>query len=257
MKSVLIIILTTVAAVVLMTSCDKEKISEDAAIARGRELFNDVKFDNFSNHTLSCGTCHPGGDMDNRKWKLRGFSDSLSTPTLFGVIETPAYGWFGDRGSSIRGFTKYVIDSLFLGSADSSELDALTAYVQSLVVPANPWRNTDGSLTESQARGKIVYENQGKCINCHSGELYTGRFKIQTRAGKPKVDTPSLRWEFATAPYFYDNSKATLMDVISFYADAVDTSQMRVWGWNGLGINAKIDLTQQERNDLLEYMRAL
>lgn len=249
--------ISIVIAIFLGSSCDKEKVSEDPTITRGRELFNDIKFDNFDNHTLSCGTCHPGGDMDNLKWKLRGFADSLSTPTLFGVTETPAYGWFGDRGSDIRGFTKYVIDSLLLGSADSLELDALTAYVQSLVVPANPWRNTDGSLTEAQARGKIVYENQGKCVNCHSGEVSTAKFKIQTRVGKPQVDIPSLRWDFATGPYFYDNSKATLRDVIDFYADSVTTGQMTTWGWNGLGINSKIDLTQQERNDLFEYLRSL
>jgi cytochrome c peroxidase len=254
LKSVLFLSLVIAASILSLTSCDKEKVSENAKVTLGRELFNSTKFD--PNHTLSCASCHPGGDMDHKKWKLTGFPDTLATPTLFGAAQTAPYGWFEDRGKTLRDVADTVIVRILQSSATSDELDALEAYMNSLVVPSNPWVNSDGSLTDAQARGKIVFENQGKCINCHSGEIYTGLFKVRTRVGKPLVDVPSLRWEFATAPYFYDNSKQTLMDVINYYADSVTTAQMVTWGWNSWGVY-DINLTQDEKNDLLEYLRTL
>jgi cytochrome c peroxidase len=251
-KFVLMLLISTVGS--NLTSCYKEKVSEDPVVARGRALFNSTKFD--PNHTLSCATCHPGGDTDNKKWKLTGFSDTLATPTLFGAAQTAPYGWFGDRGNSLRDVADTVIVRILKSSATSDDLDALEAYMISLSGPSNPWLNSDGSLTEAQARGKVIFENQGKCINCHSGEIYTGLFKVRTRFGKPLVDVPSLRWEFATAPYFYDNSKQTLMDVINYYTDSVTTSQMNSWGWYNWGVYG-IYLTQDEKNDLLEYLRTL
>lgn len=252
-------LLNTLLLVVLgfCCSCDAEKLSESSQISRGRDLFNSTKFDNFAGHTLSCGSCHPGGDMDGRKWLLPAVSaESLSTPTLFGVAETAPYLWFANGGSDLRAVTQTVVEDILLGTASADELDDLTAYQLSLVVPANPWRSSDGILTSSQERGKLVFENQGKCSVCHPGPLFTTRDSIQTRAGQGKVDIPSLRWVFATGPYFHDQYASSLVEVIRHYADSVSTAQMTNWGWNTLGIY-DIDLTTQEKADLLEYLRTL
>jgi len=253
--SFLIILLTT------FPGCDKDEISEDPLVTRGRSLFNDTKFS--ANQDISCGTCHPGGDMDNKKWHLAAIHDSTGgipntykTPTLFGVSQTGPYLWKGQGGSDLRALTKIVIENIQGGTATSDELDAITAYLLSLKVPANPWKNSDGTLTEAQARGKEVFENQGHCATCHVGTTLTGRFKIEIFPAQPQFDVPSLRWIFATAPYFHDGSAATLMDVINHYADNVTKVQMTNWGWNARGI-FDIDLTQQEKNDLLQYLKTL
>ncbi|KAB2879036.1 c-type cytochrome [bacterium] len=244
-------------ALLSLMACDKEKISEDPQITLGRQLFNDTKFDNIAGQTYSCATCHPSGDMDHKKWLLPPIStDSIATPTLFGVVDTPPYLWFGEGGSEIKTVTRVVIDSVLHGSATEEELDALTAYQLSLAVPANPWRNSDGSLTTQQQKGKTVFEGQGKCNVCHSGEALTGKFKIQIKKLNPQVDVPSLRWVFATAPYFRDHSAATLWNVVNHYADSVQTVQMTTWGWNTLGIY-DISLTEQEKTDLIEYLKTL
>jgi len=238
-------------------ACDKEKLTEDPQIGLGRQLFNDTKFDNAFGHTVTCGTCHPGGDMDHRKWSLPPLSvDSVATPTLFGVADTPPYLWIGVDSLDIKELTRVVIDSILHGSATEDELDALTAYQLSLVLPANPWRNSDGTLTESQQRGKLIFEGQGKCSVCHSGDALTGKFKIQIRKLDIQVDVPSLRWIFATAPYFRDNSAWTLRNVVDHYADSVQTAQMTTWGWNALGIY-DISLTESEKADLIEYLKTL
>ncbi|MBX7151289.1 c-type cytochrome [bacterium] len=237
---------------ITVTACDKDEISEETLITQGRMLFNSEKF--------RCSQCHPNGDMDGKLWKLgfppRVSADSVATPSLFGVRDTPPYLWLGEGGSDLRELTKVVIDSILNESATDEELDQLAAYQRSLVVPANPWRNTDGSLTENQQRGKSVFENQGHCGKCHSGSESTGHFKIQIRVNTPPIDVPSLRWVFATAPYFHDHKSLTLADVINYYADSVTTTQMTTWGWNARGIY-DIELSQQERLDLLEYLRSL
>lgn len=238
-------------------ACDKEKPGEDPQITLGRQLFNDTKFDNVFGHTVSCATCHPGGDMDHKKWSLPPVSiDSVATPTLFGVMDTPPYLWLGEGGSDLKELTRIVIDSILHGSATETELEALAAYQQSLMVPTNPWRNSDGTLTDTQKRGKWVFESQGKCYVCHSGEAMTGNFKIQIRKLNPPVDVPSLRWIFATAPYFKDHSAKTFRNVVDHYADSVLTAQMTTWGWNALGIY-DISLTEQEKADLIEYLKTL
>lgn len=239
------------------SSCDKEKVSEDVQISLGRKLFNSTKFDNTFGQSVSCATCHPGGDMDHKKWFLPQIStDSVATPTLFGVSDTPPYLWLGNGGNDLKEITRTVIDTILQGSASEEELDALTAYQLSLLVPANPWLNSDGSLTAAQQRGKQVFENQGRCSVCHSGEIFTGKFKIQIKPANPQVDVPSLRWIFATAPYFRDHSATDLRNVVDYYADSVKTAQMTTWGWNSIGI-FDIDLTEQEKTDLIEYLKTL
>lgn len=246
-------------------ACDKEKVAEDPQITLGRHLFNDTKFDNVFGHTVSCATCHPGGDMDNKKWSLPPVSiDSVATPTLFGVDDTPPYLWLGEGGSDLRELTRIVIESILQGAVTESELDALLAYQQSLVVPANPWLNSDGSLTGQQQRGKTVYENQGRCIVCHSGETFTGKFRIEIKPASPEVDVPSLRWVFATAPYFRDHSAATLWDVVNYYSESVTPAQMKKWKWNDIDSVRitpaniyDISLTEQEKADLIEYLKTL
>ncbi len=246
--------------VVWVTSCDKDPISEDAIVAAGRDLFNSTQFSTGGN--LACATCHPGGDMDNRKWHLptihdstNGVPDSLTTPTLFGLAETAPYLWRGQGGGDLRSISRSVIENVMGGSVTEAQLDALVAYELSLRVPANPWRNSTG-LTATQQRGQIVFDGAGRCRVCHSGPALTGQFSIQIRPANPAFDVPSLRWIFATAPYFHDGTAATLRRVVDHYADDVSPAQMTTWGWNALGIY-DINLTEQEKLDLVEYLRTL
>lgn len=245
---------------IAMTSCDKDSLSEDPLVAEGRRLFNDTKFDPDGN--VACGSCHPQGDMDNKQWHFpeihdstNGMADMFSTPTLFGIAETAPYLWRGEGGSDLRAVTRTVIEDILNGTVSEDELDALVAYQLSLRVPANPWLGS-GGLTDAQARGRQVFEGAGKCGVCHAGPAFTGRFSIQIRPATPPFDVPSLRWVFATAPYFHDGSASTLRRVIDHYADSVTTAQMTSWGWNARGIY-DINLNEQEKADLIEYLRTL
>jgi mono/diheme cytochrome c family protein len=110
----------------------------------------------------------------------------------------------------------------------SAELDALAAYVRSLVgFGVSPHRAPDGSLTPAAARGKALFDDAG-CASCHSGPGFTdsafgalhdvgtlGVGSGQANGGAlTGLDTPTLRGLWATAPYLHDGSAATLADVV-------------------------------------------
>ena len=69
----------------------------------------------------------------------------------------------------------------------SADLDALAAFVASLVkVPASPYRNADGTLTASAVAGRTTFKQIG-CTSCHSGADFTdsaaGVLHEKTRLG--------------------------------------------------------------------------
>ncbi len=249
----------SVVCTVAFSACDKERVKEDPLITEGRTLFNDTKFDLAGKS--SCGTCHPGGDMDNKKWLLPTFTESLATPTLFGVSDTPPYGWTRNGVNDIRTFSRFVIETIWGSTATGHELDALVAYQASLRIPSNPSLYNE-NMNSAQLRGKNVFENQGQCSACHSGTNLTGNFKVRIHPVNKVIDVPSLRWIFATSPYFHDHSKPTLRSVVDYYADSISTAQMTNWLWNGgTKVTPKaifdITLTEQERIDLVEFLKTL
>ena len=231
-------------------SCYKEAPQEDDLIAKGRELFRSVALS--ADGQTSCETCHPGGHMDNRKWHFpaihdstNGQPDSLRTLTLWGIAETgPPYLWNASR-MDLHNVTRLYVDTIMGGSATDEEVEALVAYQKSLKFPKNPWRNTDGSLTDAQARGKRIYETKGFCTPCHPAPSGT--------TGKPKdigtggvFKTPGLRFMFEQGPYFHDGRSATLGDVIEFYKAS---SLLKSQGFD-------IQLSAEEKADLIEYMKS-
>lgn len=232
-------------------SCESEKISEDSLITEGRALFRNKKFS--INHDQSCETCHPQGHMDNRKWHfpaIHGLTnsvpDSFRTLTLWGVVENgPPYLWTGNR-ASLEAVSRLYTDTIMGGGATQDEIDALVAYQKSLVFPDNPWRNNDGSYTAAQSRGKKIYETKGFCSPCHPAPKGTNGFMKDIGTGGI-FKTPGLRAMFSEEPYFHDGRAKTLKDVINFYV--ADTSGAIQAGGHD------IDLSENEKNDLLEYLR--
>jgi len=236
---------------VFLTSCDKDAVNDDPLISQGRELFKDTRFS--TNHDQSCETCHPHGHMDGKLWHFpaihgstSGKPDSVRTLTIWGITETgPPYLWDGSRWD-LAGVTRLYTDTIMGGNATADEIDALVAYQKSLLFPKSPWVNDDGTLNAAQQRGKTIYETKGLCSPCHPAPVGSNRFTKNIGTGGV-FRTPGLRWMFSEAPYYHDGRAKSLRDVVNFYAN--DTS--------GTLHNAgfDIDLTESEKDDLLEYMK--
>jgi cytochrome c peroxidase len=134
------------------------------------------------------------------------------------------------------------------------------------------------ALTPAQIRGLAIFqdEHRGNCAACHTigphDALFTdGKFhnigvgvrddgtfsdlgrEVQT--GMPfdtgAFKTPTLRDIALTAPYMHDGSEKTLTEVVSFYAGKGNSNPYLDKEM------LKINLSGQDRADLVEFLKAL
>jgi len=230
---------------------------------RGRRLFNN------SSHTFQnqycCYTCHPDMHEDGLVYNMSGKDmgrNVTNTMTLRDISETAPFKWSGTNP------TVYKQDgmrfSTFLTRTESfsyKDLDALTAYILTGIKnPPNLQNNPNGKLTESQLRGKEIFDrtndNYGKeipeadrCVTCHTPPYYTNRklAYVQTLASTDDsilFDTPHLNDVYASAPYLHDGRAATLEEI-----------------WTKYGKNDRHgvvnDMTKIQLNDLIDYLKSL
>ena len=134
----------------------------------------------------------------------------------------------------------------------TAKLAALHFYQLAIPAPKPP----KGSFSETAAsRGKEIFEGKGKCATCHVPPLFTepgnnvhapeeiGIDAFQAdRSPTHKYRTAPLAglWSHQKGGFYHDGRFQTLADVIDHY----DTF-------------SKLELTQQEKTDLIEYLKSL
>ena len=149
---------------------------------------------------------------------------------------------------------------------------ALAAFERTLVSRNSPfdrWVAGDTTaMTPEQYRGFKVFVDpaKGNCAACHNGPNFTdngfhnigirgkdeGRFPFRKVAAmKGAFKTPTLRDIALTAPYYHDGSAATLRDVVDHYVRGGDDRS------NVSPDVRPLDLTEQDKQDLVAFMRAL
>lgn len=138
----------------------------------------------------------------------------------------------------------------------TAKLPALQAYQLSLAAPTPPAGSFDAAAAE---RGKLVFNNAGKCATCHSGENFTdanSRLHAPTDAvsepepgGAPSYASRSATKQYRTAPlkglwqhppYFHNGTAPTIEAVVQTY----DTRQ-------------SLGLTPAQMADLAQYLKSL
>ncbi|MFZ4626787.1 MAG: cytochrome c peroxidase [Blastocatellia bacterium] len=176
------------------------------------------------------------------------------------------------------------------GREDASEISlpnvtrALAAFERKLNITDTSFdrfvRGRDESLTTAQLRGMALFFGQGQCAVCHipphfhDGVLASTGVPVSLEKGAPldtdpgfaavirrrdgfgQFKTPGLRNVSQTAPYMHNGLFRTLEEVVEFYNDG---------GGRGRGIEvisqdskvAKLDLTEAQRRDLVDFLRAL
>lgn len=126
------------------------------------------------------------------------------------------------------------------------------------------------AISESAARGLTIFQTKGRCTRCHSGFNFTdeafhnlgidwdtevadlGRYKVTKDPDDiGAFKTPTLREISKTSPYMHDGRFSTLEEVIEFY----DKGGIQNAHLSNLMI--PLNLTTQEKSDLVEYLRAL
>jgi mono/diheme cytochrome c family protein len=138
----------------------------------------------------------------------------------------------------------------------SSKLPALQAYQLSIAAPPPPQGSFDATAA---ARGKSVFEGQGRCATCHSGAELTdanerlhppsdvvsepepgGAQSYASRSATKMYRTAPLRGIWQHPPYFHNGSAATLEAVVAAYNTR-----------KSLGLDAA------QRADLVQYLKSL
>jgi cytochrome c peroxidase len=134
----------------------------------------------------------------------------------------------------------------------TGKLADLHFYQLAIAAPAPPSGSFDAAAA---ARGKILFAGKAACATCHVPPLFTepgwnmhlpseiGIDSFQAdRAPDHRYRTAPLKglWTHTKGGFYHDGRFATLLDVVNHY--------------NGV---KSLGLTEQEKQDLVEYLKSL
>ena len=230
---------------------------------QGRRLFAN------SGHTFqnqfACYTCHPDMHEDGLVYNMAGKDmgrNLTNTESLRDIAETAPFKWNG------KNQTVYKQDGMRFSTVltrteqfSYKDLDAITAYILTgIPYPPNLQYNPTGELTESQLRGKAVFERindtsgkeipeNNRCITCHPPPYYTNRKladvgTLVSSDDSIKFDTPHLNNIYASPPYLHDGRASTLEEIWTKYGTTDKHGKVN-------------DISKNQLNDLVDYLKSL
>jgi YVTN family beta-propeller protein len=230
-------------------------------LRRGQQIFYTSRF-SFQGQ-IGCANCHIDSTFDGLQWNLEpdGFGrNTVDNKLLEDITDTEPYKWTGTN-PNIPTECGPRTEKYFWRSEtyDNLKLNDLAAYVRSLAPRPNRWRQANGELTPAQERGKVLFERavdkfkkpipeSNRCSYCHSGPKGTNQKISDVGTGKPNDNTgllkaPMLTNIALTAPYLHDGSAGSLEEIWTIYNPGDKHGRTN-------------DLTKDELNDLIEYLRS-
>jgi len=211
---------------------------------------------------IGCATCHIDSTFDGLTWDLEpdGFGrDIVDNKLLEGVKGTDPYKWTGTN-PNIPTECGPRTEKYFWRSENYSDLTLtdLVVYVRSMPTRPNRFKLPGFDLTPSQERGKALFERSvdkfkkpipelNRCAYCHSGPKGTNQKIVDVGTRKASDNTglfksAPLTNVALTAPYLHDGSARSLEEIWTVFNP--DDKHGRT-----------NDLTKDELNDLIEYLR--
>lgn len=211
---------------------------------------------------IGCANCHIDSTFDGLTWDLEpdGLGrDIVDNKMLEDIKGTEPYKWNGGN-PDIPTECGPRTEKFFWRSEnyDDLTLTDLATYVRSLPPRPNRWRSADGELTAAEERGKTIFERAqdkfgkpipvaNRCAFCHSGLKGTSQKSFDVGTQRPidnsgLLDTPQLTNIALTAPYLHDGSAASLEEIWTKFNPEDKHGRTN-------------DLTKDELNDLIEYLR--
>lgn len=239
---------------------------ETTKVRRGERLFHSANI--AFRRQLSCHSCHPDGHVDGLTYDIEedgpggGIGkDPVDNRTLRGILDTAPFKWSGlNPNLSRQCGARLAAFFTRIQPFTPEELDAVDTYVCTIPRPPNRYRPVGARLTDTQRRGKAVFErtraNDGRviprekrCVTCHFPPLYTDRnlhdIGSQGRLDSHnKFDAPHLNNIYDSAPYMHNGVADTLEEIWTKH-NPHDTH----------GVTN--DMTKDQLNDLIEYLKTL
>jgi len=232
-----------------------------SALRHGEQSFYTARY-SFQGQ-ISCSSCHIDSTFDALTWDLEpdGFGrDIVDNRLIEDLRGTEPFKWNGGN-ANIPTECGPRTEKYFWRSEnyDDLTLTDLTTYIRNLPSRPNRWRLPGGELTPGQERGKAIFERAvdrfgkpipltNRCSYCHSGPKGTIQKSFDVGTKKPTddsgmLDTPQLSNIALTGPYLHDGSARTLEEIWTIFNP--DDKHGRT-----------NDLTKDELNDLIEYLRS-
>ena len=232
------------------------------ALRRGERLFYTAGF--AFQGQFGCANCHLDATIDGLQWDLEpdGFGkDIVDNRSLEDLAGTEPFKWNGGNPDMPTECGPRTEKFFFRSqSFDQQQLTDLVTFVFSLPYRPNRYRKPNGELSPAQERGKAIFERTksksgrpileaSQCAYCHSGPKYTNKQQLDVGTGKltdrsPVLDVPQLPTVAYSGPYLHDGSARSLEEIWTVF-NPKDTH----------GVTN--DLTKDELNDLIEYLKTL
>ena len=235
-----------------------------ASVRRGARTYTFARNENLSHAgEFSCGTCHFEGGEDKLVWFIT--DGPRQTPALAGrLLGTAPFNWGGTK-DALKDNMSQTVERMGGDGLSQQELTDLEQFLLfGLEAPTNPNLAPSGELTPDQLAGKALFEDKAVgCSSCHRPEQnFTDgfvhdvgtasqaeviRFQFDEAANPEAVppwrlNTPTLKGLFYTAPYLHDGSAHTLKEVLTRTGETMGkTSQ----------------LTDVEKDQLIAYLMTL
>lgn len=198
----------------------------------------------------SCASCHPDTRSDGTNWDLMndGIGNPKQSRSMLYTHKTSPVMITGIRPSAeiavVKGFTMIQFHEV-----TEDRLDAVNAYLKSLLPVPSPYLKPDGTMTESALRGKVTFEGKAECAKCHVPPYYGDKKKHVFGLGSDserdrEFATPILIEVWRTAPYMYDGRAVTMKEVVT-----TDNKNNKHGNTKGL--------TPKEVEDLVTYVNSL
>jgi len=232
------------------------------AIRRGERLFFTADF--AFQGQFGCSNCHIDATIDGLQWDLEpdGFGkDIVDNRSLENLAGTEPFKWNGGNPDMPTECGPRTEKFFFRSqSFTQQQLTDLVTFVYSLPYRPNRYRPPNGELSPAQERGKAIFERTtakngaaipeaNQCAYCHSGPKFTNQKQIDVGTGKPTdrspvIDVPQLPNVAYSAPYLHDGSARSLEEIWTVFNPK-----------DRHGVTN--DLTKDELNDLIEYLKTL
>jgi YVTN family beta-propeller protein len=229
---------------------------------RGERLFFSARFA-FQGH-FGCANCHIEATIDGLNWDLEpdGFGvDIVENRLLEDIADTAPYKWNGSNPDLETECGPRTEKYFYRAQSYSpAELADLVSFIKSIPLRPNRYLRKDGELTAQQERGLAIFErtrtkngtpidSDNQCSTCHMGPHHTNQQLVDVGTGKPTdraplVDVPQLNNVVMMAPYLHDGSARTLEEIWTVFNPH-----------DRHGVTN--DLTKDELNDLIEYLKTL
>ncbi len=225
---------------------------ETPSLARkGQAIFYDGR--RSLDQWYSCHSCHQDGGTNSKPMDTQNDGSDMTFKTvlpLHHISHTKPWTWHGWQDDLNAAMKKSMTSTMLGPNPTPEDVTALVAYLDSLKLPPNPFREKDGSLSDSAKRGKLIFESdKAGCANCHSGEYFTDGKIHDVGLGSeddkyPGFNTPSLLGVYRRVRLLHHGRAKSLEDLLTdLHAPS------KVAGTD--------DLTDAELKDLVAYLKSL